>query len=67
MRKQLQRNNLKFAGDKAEEINDYVEKMMTELVDKFADVDANDLYLITVRVGGYVCTMANLKDTAEVL
>ena len=67
MRKQLQRNNLKFAGDKAKEINDYVEKMMTELVDKFDDVDANDLYLITIRVGGHVCTMANLRDTAEVL
>lgn len=49
----------------AKEITDEATRMTEELLKKFPEVDANDIFLIIVRAASHACSMEMLRDVGS--
>ena len=61
-RKLIERNENGQLGAPAKEIKEEAARMTEELLKKFPEVDANDIFLIIVRSASHICAMEQLRD-----
>lgn len=64
-RKLIERNENGQLGAPAKEIKEEATRMTEELLKKFPEVDANDIFMIIVRASSHACTMAALRDVGS--
>ena len=64
-RKLIERTEDGQLGAPAKEIKEAAARMTEEILNKFPEVDTNDIFTIIVRASSHACAMAALRDVGS--
>lgn len=64
-RKLIERNEIGQLCAPSGDIRFAVESAVKDILNKFPEVDANDIFLIIIRASSHICAMEMIKDAAK--